>query len=118
MTRYGFTYAFCDIRGIDILHLTTGMSYIGNNTILCVPAFKSFEAYKPYKVIATSEKEAYAANTVRMNDTVIMAKGFPGTEKKLLKAGFKVLTVPMSEIEKQDGGLSCLSLRIPTRNKR
>ena len=114
-TCYGFTYAFCDIRGIDILHLTTGMSYIGNNTVICVPAFKHLEAYKPYKVIVTTAKEAYAANCVRMNDTVIMPAGFKNTEKKLLKAGFRVLPVPMSEIEKQDGGLSCLSLRLPKR---
>lgn len=113
--KYGFTSAFCDIRGIDILHLSTGMSYIGDNTIICVPEFRHFEAYKPYRVIVTSRKEAYAANCVRMNDKVIMAEGFPGTERKLRKAGFDVVTVPMTEFEKQDGGLSCLSIRIPKR---
>ena len=35
--------------------------------------------------------------------------------KKLRKAGFDLITTPMSEIEKQDGGLSCLSIRIPKR---
>lgn len=113
--KYGFTAAFCDIRKIQILHLSTGMSYIGNNTIVCCPEFQHFAAYKNYRVIVTDEKEAYAANCVRVNNKVIMAEGFPKLEKMLFKAGFDVITTPMSEIEKQDGGLSCLSIRIPKR---
>lgn len=113
--KYGFTAAFCDIREIEILHLSTGMSYIGNNTIVCCPAFRHFPAYDPYRVIVTDEKESYAANCVRVNNKVIMPEGFPKLEKQLFKAGFDVITTPMSEIEKQDGGLSCLSIRIPKR---
>ncbi len=115
LRKYGFTYDFCDIRGIRILHLSTGMSYIGDNTVVCVPEFQHFPAYKPYRVIVTAPEEAYAANCVRMNDRVIMAAGFPDLEARLKAAGFDVLTVPMSEFEKQDGGLSCLSIRIPKR---
>lgn len=113
--KHGFTCDFCDIRGIRILHLSTGMSYIGDNTVICVPEFQHFEAYKPYRLIVTDPEEAYAANCVRMNDRLIMAEGFPKTEAKLRAAGFDILTVPMTEFEKQDGGLSCLSIRIPKR---
>ena len=115
--KYGFTCDICDIRGIQILHLSTGMSYIGDNTVLCCPAFRHFAAYKPYRLIVTSEKEAYAANCVRINQKLIMPAGFKGTRRKLEKAGFDILTVPMSEFEKQDGGLSCLSIRLPERIK-
>ena len=114
--KHGFTSAFCDIRGIRILHLSTGMSYIGDNTVICVPEFAHFSAYEPYRVIVTSPEERYAANCVRVNDKLIMAAGFPDTEAKLKAAGFDILTVPMTEFEKQDGGLSCLSIRIPKRN--
>ena len=113
--KYGFTSAFCDIRDIQILHLSTGMSYIGNNTLICCPAFQHLPAYDSYRVIVTDEKEAYAANCVRVNNKVIIPEGFPVLEKKLFKLGFDVITTPMSEIEKQDGGLSCLSVRIPKR---
>ena len=115
VSRYGFTCAFCDIRGIRILHLSTGMSYIGNNTVICCPAFKDLPAYAGYNVIVTTEAEAYAANCVRIKNTVIMPEGFPDTERQLREAGFQILTTPMSEIEKQDGGLSCLSVRMPKR---
>lgn len=113
--RYGFTSAFCDIRKIDILHLTTGMCYIGNNTVVCCPAFKNLSAYQGYDVIVTDEKEAYGANCVRANDKVIIPAGLPKLQNTLKQKGFNLITVPMSEIEKQDGGLSCLSIRIPQR---
>lgn len=114
--RYGFTCDFCDIRGIRILHLSTGMSCIGEKTVICCPDFRDLPAYHGYNVIVTDEDEAYAANCIRIRDTVIMPSGFEKTEKKLKDAGFKVLTTPVSEIEKQDGGLSCLSVRIPKLN--
>ena len=113
--KYGFTSAFCDIREIEILHLSTGMSYIGSNTVVCCPDFRDLPALKPYDLIVTDEQEAYAANCVRIHDRVIIPEGFPKLEKKLREAGFELLTVPMSEIEKQDGGLSCLSIRVPKR---
>lgn len=114
-SKYGFTSDFCDIRGIEILHLTTGMCYIGDNTVVCCPAFKKLKALSSFKLIVTSQEEAYAANCVRINDKVIIPEGFPKLQRKLTKAGFDVVTTPMSEIEKQDGGLSCLSIRMPKR---
>ena len=113
--KYGFTSAFCDIREIEILHLTTGMSYIGNNTVVCCPDFRNLPALKSYKVIVTEEDEAYAANCIRIHDKVIIPEGFPKLQKTLIGSGFDVVTTPMSEIEKQDGGLSCLSIRVPGR---
>ena len=35
------------------------------------------------------------------------------SRKALVAAGFKIIEVDMSEFEKMDGGLTCLSLRMP-----
>ena len=113
--KYGFTCDFCDIRGIRILHMTTGMSYIGENTVICCPDFKDLPALRNYRVLVTDREEAYAANCIRIKDTVIIPAGFEKTEKMLQEAGFQTISTPMSEIEKQDGGLSCLSVRMPAR---
>lgn len=113
LTRQGYTCAFCNIRPFNILHLSTGMSCLSGHTVICVPEFKDFPAYQGYRVLVTPENEKYAANCVEVNGYVIMAEGFPETQKMLTEAGYEIITVPMSEIEKQDGGLSCLSLRIP-----
>ena len=46
-----------------------------------------------------------------INGRVFIAAGFPGTRYKLKAAGFNCTELEMSEFEKKDGGLSCLSLR-------
>jgi dimethylargininase len=55
--------------------------------------------------------EAYAANCVRVNDTVLLASGFPRLAGKLDALGYSVRTLEVSEFQKMDGGLSCLSIR-------
>ncbi len=52
-----------------------------------------------------------AANCVRVNDRVLLALGFPKMRQTLEKLDYDVLTLDMSEFQKMDGGLSCLSLR-------
>jgi len=42
---------------------------------------------------------------------VLVAAGFPLFEEKLRKLGLDVIALEMSEFQKMDGGLSCLSLR-------
>ena len=46
-----------------------------------------------------------------INDIVLTPKGFPAVHKLLSDAGYKLREVDVSEFQKLDGGLSCLSLR-------
>ncbi len=69
------------------------------------------EFIENYNIIEIPSDETYAVNCIRMNDYVIMPEGFPKTRKILDGLGYKVLETPMSEFEKMDGGLTCLSLR-------
>jgi len=48
---------------------------------------------------------------VQVNNRVLVATGFPETEAHLRALGYDTLPLEMSEFEKMDGGLSCLSLR-------
>lgn len=114
LTRYGFTYDIVPITQVKgLLHLTTGSSYLGERTVIGRGAILSDAAYDSYRKIVVPEDEAYAANCIRLNNFVLFPEGFPKTEKLVRDAGFEVKTINVSEIERQDGGLSCLSLRIP-----
>jgi dimethylargininase len=55
--------------------------------------------------------DEYAANCVRVNDVILVADGFPQTHAMLRERGYALQVLDMSEFEKMDGGLSCLSLR-------
>ena len=45
-------------------------------------------------------------------DSVILPGGFPQLEQRIGQHGFKTLPVPLSEFQKADGGVTCLSLLI------
>jgi len=57
-------------------------------------------------------REEYAANCIRVNETVLVAAGFPAFEGNLKDLGYRTKALEMSEFQKMDGGLSCLSLRL------
>jgi dimethylargininase len=58
-----------------------------------------------------AEGDEYAANCVRVNETVLVAQGYPRFAAQLQALGYQTLALNMSEFQKMDGGLSCLSLR-------
>jgi dimethylargininase len=107
--KYG--YKGFNVRLRDLLHLKTGISYLGENTILVTPELAKDALFDRFEKILVIPDEAYAANCIRVNDTLIFPSGFPNTLEKLKKAGFKTQETEMSEFCKLDGGLSCLSLR-------
>lgn len=95
----------------EMLHLKTGLSYLENNILLITGEFINFDEFKKFDQIIVDEDEAYAANSIRVNDYVIVPKGYPKTLKKIKEKGLKTIEVDTSEYRKLDGGLSCLSLR-------
>lgn len=64
-----------------------------------------------YERLIVPGDEAYAANTLLLNDRLLSPRGFPETHHLLRAAGFDVIIIDASEAQKMDGGLSCLSLR-------
>ena len=95
----------------ELFHLKTGISYLGNNTIVVTGELVNLPEFAQYDKIIVSKEEEYAANCIRVNDFVIIPKDYPNMKKAVVEAGYNVLEVNTSEFKKQDGGLSCLSLR-------
>ena len=93
------------------LHLKSSINYIGNNTLLVTKEFAEEELLKNYDKIIVDAAEAYAANTLWVNDHLITPAGFPATRSKLEATGMEIIELDMSEVRKMDGGLTCLSLR-------
>ncbi len=106
-----FGYAGNTVEMEELLHLKTGVSTLGNNSILIDRRLANSEHFKPYQRIQVDSEESYAANCVRVNKYLLFAKGYPKSKQKLVDAGFNLIELDMSEFRKLDGGLSCLSLR-------
>ena len=95
----------------EVLHLKTGLSYLENNDLLVSGEFVHKAEFESFDKIIIPDAESYAANCIWVNGTVIMPAGFPETHRLLKQKGINVLRIDVSEFQKLDGGLSCLSLR-------
>lgn len=109
----GYRTDFIDTRKSPrLLHLKTGMNYLGDGRLLLTSDVPMGDALKPYELIEVPEAERYAANCVRINDQVLIAAGYPETADILAGLGYDTLPLEMSEFQKMDGSLTCLSLRL------
>ena len=106
-----FGYEVTAVPLTEVLHLKTGVNYLENNKMLVSGEFTEKEVFAGYEKIVAPEEEAYGANCIWMNGTVIVPEGYPTVQKAVEDAGYPVITVDTSEFRKIDGGLSCLSLR-------
>jgi dimethylargininase len=95
----------------SILHLKSGISYIGGNTLVAIEEVARNPHFRKFETIRVPVEESYAANCVRVNERVLVAAGYPHLTAALAERGFNPLALEMSEFQKMDGGLSCLSLR-------
>ena len=95
----------------NFLHLKSGVSYLENNNLLITRDFTGRLEFNKFNQIVVDDDEGYAANSLWINDKVLVPKGFPKTKAKIEKGGYKTIEVDVSEFRKLDGGLSCLSLR-------
>jgi dimethylargininase len=108
----GYPATILDIRNArELLHLKTGLSYLGDGRMLATAAVPRVPQLGTYELLDVPAPEGYAANALRVNDHVLLAAGYPATAKAIEALGYDVIALEMSEFRKLDGGLSCLSLR-------
>ena len=112
LTAHHCTSSFVDIRGVTgLLHLKSGLAYLGHNTLVATEALAHREEFRGYNSVQVDPADEYAANCVEVNGRVLIAGGHPRFAAKLRDLGYETIALEMSEFQKMDGGLSCLSLR-------
>jgi len=109
LTEHGYTLTTVPVR--SGLHLKSSVSIVAPNTLLLTADFAGHPAFAGYEQIVVDEAEAPASNTLLINDTLIMPAGFSRTWTRLEALGQPIVELDVSEIQKMDGGLTCMSLR-------
>ena len=102
-----------DVRGVPVngcLHLKTGCSFLGRNTVLMNSSWVDRSAFTDYTVIEVPREEEMAGNVLVINETVIIPKSHVRTAALLESHNFTLQTVDISELQKAEAGLTCLSL--------
>ena len=108
---HNFAYGASTIKLKNLLHLKSGVSYLGNNLLAVAGELIDHPAFKHFEQIKISASESYAANSLSINGFILIAAGYPETRRAFKRTGFPVVEIDLSEFRKIDGGLSCLSLR-------
>ena len=109
LEKYEYTGSTVEMK--EMLHLKTGLAYLENNRLLTAGEFIQHPLFALFRRIPIDPQEAYAANCIYVNGTVLVPAGYPLTQAKIEALGLPTLPVDTSEFRKLDGGLSCLSLR-------
>jgi dimethylargininase len=109
LNKYGQTGEKVPLK--NMLHLKSGVSYLEKNKMLVAGEFRNQPVFENFQLIEIAPEETYAANSLWVNNRVLVPAGFPKTMKSIEQAGYETQTLDVSEFQKLDGGLSCLSLR-------
>jgi dimethylargininase len=98
------------IEDLNIMHIKSHLSYLGRNTILVNERYVGNPILEAYTQIVLPSEEFHSANTVSVDDVVMMSIRHKMTAELVKAAGFEVVHLDMSEFEKCDGALTCLSI--------
>jgi dimethylargininase len=109
LKKYGKTWTSIQVGAG--LHFKSSVNYSGKNSIIVTQNFATHDALNGYDKIVVDKEEEYSANTLWINDHLLTPRGFPNTKVKLESLGLPVIELDVSEMQKMDGGLTCLSIR-------
>lgn len=93
-----------------VLHFKSDCCALDEETIFATRRLVSSGVFKNYNIILTPNDELPAANSLRVNDTILIPAGYPKTAD-LLSKHYEVELLSIGEVAKIDAGLSCMSLR-------
>ena len=109
----GFEVVEAELK--DCLHLKSGATFVGPDAAGTPVLLYSRDSVDPGQFVgaepvAVVDDEAEAANVVRAGEHLILPAGNPRTAAMLRKRGFRLIEVDVSELQKAEAGVTCMSL--------
>ena len=108
-------YRVVEAKLRDCLHLKTGATLVGPDSagtpvLLFNPRCVDPAQFIGVEPMAVDEHEPAAANCLRVVDRLILPAPNPRTADALRNRGFDVVEVDVSELQKAEAGVTCMSL--------
>jgi dimethylargininase len=109
----GYSVVQADLR--DCLHLKTGATFAGPDSsgtpiLLYNPSAVDPSQFAGVQPLSVAEGEPAAANCLRVGNHLILPAGNPRTADALRNRGFTIVEVDVSELQKAEAGVTCMSL--------
>jgi dimethylargininase len=96
------------------LHLKSAVTSVGEGTVLLNPEWVEADRFADATVLTVDPDEPFGANALPLGDVVIMPASAPRTRERLARAGLRPVAVDISEFEKAEAAVTCLSILITT----
>ncbi|HTS75957.1 MAG TPA: arginine deiminase family protein [Bryobacteraceae bacterium] len=103
---YGYSVVPVEVRGC--LHLKSACCAIGDGVVLLNREWIDARPLEELWMIDVAEP--WGADVLRIGETVLMPDGFPKTRDRLERAGFRTRRIDVSELQKAEAGVTCMSL--------
>ena len=108
LTPFQYNIVRVNVRGA--LHLKSAVTAIDEATILANPKWFDTAPFANYRMITVADAEPWAANTLSLGGTILMADGHPFSAEKVVKLGYRVKLLDIRELQKAEAGLTCSSI--------
>ena len=103
-----------DVVAVDVpgaLHLKTAATALPDGTVLAAVDWLDVAPFAGHDLVAVPEPSG--ANALLVGDTVVLAASAPRTAALVTRRGWEVRTVDISEFERVEAGVTCLSVLLP-----
>lgn len=108
LTPYGYRVRAVEVKGS--LHLTTACSALDDETLLVNARWIDPLPFAGFNLLRVPDDEPWAANVLRVGDTICLEAGAPRTLELLSKRHDRLEVLDISEFRKAEGSLTCLSI--------
>jgi len=100
LNKYGYSGSI--VQDIPCLHLKTSIAYLHNNILLLSGDLQKYNEFQDFDHIIVPENESYAANSIWVNNKIIIPEGYLVTQKQIESKGYETISVDTSEFRKID----------------
>ena len=107
-----FGYRIVPVEVSGCLHLKSGACWAGDNIILVNRQWIDATPFHGAKIIDVAEPSA--ADVLPVGNTLLIPSSFPRTAEVLEASGINVRAIDVSELQKAEAGVTCMSLVFET----
>jgi dimethylargininase len=105
-----FDYRVIPVHVHGCLHLKTGATSPSPGLLLANPDWMDCSPFRDFEILRVPPGEPWGANTLPVNETVLVSITSPRTAGLLESRGLRVQRLDISELQKAEAGLTCLSV--------
>jgi dimethylargininase len=110
LARAGYRTTAVPVTGC--LHLKTAVTAIDAGTLVINRRFVDASVFAGRRLIDAPVDEVSGGDVLNANGTVFVAASAPATRDLIARAGYRTEAVDVSEFEKAEAGVTCLSLLV------